>query len=176
MSNTLWNFDYAHSTVNFVARHMVVARVFGRFSRFSGKLSVDPANMVDGGVEVELEAASIDTNNPDRDNHLRSPDFLDVARYPKISFKSTRVEGTGGASFRLHGELTIRDVTKPVVLEARNLGSLKDPWGLQRVLFNAKGTVNRADFGITWNKALDNGGWLISEKIDVEFDVQATAV
>jgi len=170
-----WNFDYAHSTVNFIARHMVVARVFGRFSRFSGKLTADPAELAGASVEVELDAHSIDTNNADRDNHLRSPDFLDAGSHPKITFKSTRVEATGGSNFRLHGDLTIRSVTKPITLEARHLGVLKDPWGQQRALFNAKGVINRTDYGIVWNKALDNGGWLVSEKIDVEFDVQATA-
>lgn len=173
MPAQLWSFDAAHSAITFIARHMVVARVYGRFNTFTGRLEVDPNDVKSGNVEVRIDAASIDTNYPDRDNHLRSPDFLDVAHHPEIVFRSTTIEGAGGAAFRLHGDLTIRGITKPIVLEGRSLGALKDPQGHNKVLFNARGVVNRTDYGITWNRALDNGGWLVSEKIDFEVDVQA---
>ncbi|HZI14394.1 MAG TPA: YceI family protein [Myxococcus sp.] len=169
----LWNIDPAHSSILFVARHMVVARVHGRFERISGKLRVNPEQPVDGDVEVFAETASIYTGSLDRDAHLRSPDFLNAEGAPKIVFRSTKVEPTGGSSFRLEGELTLRNVTQPVVFEARHAATSKDPWGNTRLIYTARGTINRSDFGIRWNKTLDNGGWLVGEKVDIELDIQA---
>lgn len=167
-----WTFDGNHSSILFIARHMVVARVYGRFNEFTGSLQVDPDKVTTGSVHVEVKTHSVDTNAPDRDKHLRSADFLDAARFPVMTFKSTRVEdGAGG--MRVHGDLTLRGVSKPLVLETRKLGSITDPWGQLRVLFNAKTTLSRTDFGVNWNQALSNGGWLVGEKIDVELDVQA---
>lgn len=173
MPVTPWNIDPAHSSVLFVARHMVVARVHGRFERLSGTLRVDPEKPTEGEVQAQVETASIYTGNAERDTHLRSADFLDAEQAPRITFRSTQVEPTGGSGFRLHGELTLRNVTKPVVLEARHAATAKDPWGNTRLIFTARGAFNRSDFGIRWNKALDNGGWLVGEKVDVELDIQA---
>jgi polyisoprenoid-binding protein YceI len=168
-----WTIEPHYSAVLFVARHMVVARVHGRFERLSGTLRVDPARPQEGEVRVRIDAASVNTAVPDRDTHLRSADFLDVERAPSIEFRSTGVEPVAGSAFRVLGELTLRNVTRPVVLEARHLATTTDPWGQQRLLFSARTTLNRSDFGIQWNRALDNGGWLVGEKLDVDLDLQA---
>ncbi|WP_342374560.1 YceI family protein [Myxococcus stipitatus] len=173
MPVTAWNIDPAHSSVLFIARHMVVARVHGRFERVAGVLRVDAEQPTQGEVEVTAETASIYTGAPDRDAHLRSADFLDAEAAPKLTFRSTGTESTGGAGFRLSGELTIRNVTKPVVFEARHTATSKDPWGNTRLIYTARATLNRSDYGIRWNKTLDNGGWLVGEKVDIELDIQA---
>ncbi|MFP2933149.1 YceI family protein [Pyxidicoccus sp. 3LG] len=173
MSVATWNIDPAHSSVLFVARHMVVARVHGRFERLTGTLRVNPEQPGQGEVEVSADTASIYTGAPDRDAHLRSADFLDADNAPKLTFRSTQVEATGGSGFRLMGDLTIRNVTHPVVFEARHTATAKDPWGNTRLIYMARATINRSDFGIRWNKTLDNGGWLVGEKVDIELDIQA---
>ncbi|MCP3098465.1 YceI family protein [Myxococcus sp. K15C18031901] len=173
MPVTTWNIDSAHSSVLFIARHMVVARVHGRFERVSGVLRVDADLPTQGEVEMSVEAASIYTGAADRDTHLRSADFLDVENAPKLIFKSTGTEPTGGSGFRLLGDLTIRNVTKPVVFEARHAATSKDPWGATRLLYTARAAINRSDYGIRWNKTLDNGGWLVGERVELELDVQA---
>jgi polyisoprenoid-binding protein YceI len=173
MPVSTWKIDPAHSSILFVARHMVVARVHGRFERISGTLRVNPEQPVDGEVEVSAETASIYTGSPDRDAHLRSADFLDADGAPRIVFRSTKVEPAGGSGFRLLGELTIRNVTQPVVFEARHTATSKDPWGNTRLIYQARATINRSDFGIRWNKTLDNGGWLVGEKVDIDLDIQA---
>lgn len=170
---TTWNIDPAHSSLLFVARHMVVARVHGRFERISGTLKVNPEHPTQGEVEVFADTASIYTGSPDRDAHLRSADFLDADTAPRLTFRSTKVEPTGGSSFRLMGDLTIRNVSHPVAFEARHTATSKDPWGNTRLIYTAKATINRSDYGIRWNKTLDNGGWLVGEKVDIELDIQA---
>lgn len=172
MSTHTWNFDGAHSSILFIARHMVVARVYGRFNQFTGSMQIDPDNVTTGSVRVEVQTASIDTNSPDRDKHLRSADFLDVENHPVMSFVSSKFEAAP-VGLRIHGDLSLRGITKPVVLEARQLGNMTDPWGQQRILFNGKTVLSRSDFGVKWNQAIDNGGWLVGEKIDIEVDVQA---
>jgi len=176
VASFVWNVDPAHSAVNLIARHMVVARVFGRFNEFRGRLRMDPADLSTGSVDVRIAARSIDTNNPDRDAHLRSVDFFDVDHYPELVFQSTRVELTRAASFRVVGELTIRDVTRPWALEARSLGFLEGPNGADRAIFQARGVICRSDYGMTWNRALETGGLLLGEKIDIELDVEAVAL
>jgi polyisoprenoid-binding protein YceI len=176
MSSRIWKFDLPHCNLQFIARHMVVAKVVGRFDRFDGTLTYDPEKPATGQVHVDVETASVNTNSPDRDTHLRSPDFLDVSKAPKMTFKSTSFVPHGPNTLKIEGELTLRNVTKPVTLEVRQLANVTDPWGKQRLIFNARTTLTRADFGLTWNKALDNGGWLVSERIELDLDVQAVAV
>lgn len=173
MASTNWRIDPNHSSILFIARHMVVARVHGRFERFEGTLAFDPDDLGNLTASVDIEAASVNTSAPDRDQHLRSPDFLDAQQHPTIAFRSTRMEKGGLTGWQLHGELTIRGVSKPVVLETRSIGKFSDPFGSSRFLFSAKTSINRSDFAITWNKALDNGGWLVSERLEIELDVQA---
>jgi polyisoprenoid-binding protein YceI len=151
---------------------MVVAKVRGRFGGFSGKVALDETDLTRSKVEVELDAATIDTGVVDRDKHLRSADFFDVERFPKLRFASSRVESAGGQSYRVHGDLTIRDVTRPVVLEVEYGGLAKDPWGNQRALFTASASINRGDYGLKWNQALEAGGVLVGERVDIELEVQ----
>jgi polyisoprenoid-binding protein YceI len=167
MKTTTWNIDPSHSSINFSVRHLVIAKVRGRFAKFSGTVSLE-----DQTVEVQIDAASVDTAMNDRDNHLRSPDFLNAAQFPYLTFKSKHAEKTSNG-YRVTGDLTIRDVTREVVLDAEALGEMKDHFGNERVAFAAKAQINRADFGLTWNKALETGGVVVGEKIDIELEVQA---
>lgn len=173
METKEWNLDLTHSGINFSVRHMVFAKVRGRFSAWSGRATLDPQDLTRSRVEVEIDSASIDTGVADRDTHLRSADFLDVERFPALRFVSGEVEKVGGDRYRVHGELTIRDVTRPVVLDVEYGGEAKDPWGNQRVAFTATTSLDRGDFGLQWNQVLEAGGVLVGERIDVEIEVQA---
>ena len=158
MANENWQVDGAHSAVNLTVRHMVISKVRGRFTRWSARLALDTADLSRSAVEVEIEAASIETGVGDRDTHLRSPDFLDAQKYPALRYRSRRVEVLSPERLRVVGDLTIRDVTREVALDVEYGGQGKDPWGQQRVAFSATGTLNRKDFGLTWNQALETGG------------------
>ena len=173
MATTTWNLDTTHSGIHFSVRHMVIAKVRGSFRKFSGAVSLDEQNVSASSVAVTIETGSIDTGVEQRDNHLRSPDFFDVEKFPSISFQSTKVEKTSGNGLKVTGNLTIRDVTREVVLEADSLGVGKDPWGNARAAFEAKTSVDRRDFGLTWNQALETGGVLVGEKIEISIEVQA---
>ena len=172
MKLAVWNIDTAHSGINFSVRHMVFAKVRGRFGAWSGTLQLDPDDLTRSVVEVEIDAASIDTGTVDRDKHLRSADFLDVEHFPTLKFESTRVEKVDDG-YRIHGDLTIRDITREVVLDAEYGGQAKDPWGNQRVALTATTSIDRGDFGLKWNQVLETGGILVGERIDLEFEVQA---
>lgn len=174
MTTTTWNLDPSHSSIAFSVRHMVFAKVRGRFGAWKGVATLDPKALGDLKVEVEIDAASIDTGVADRDNHLRSADFFDVEQFPTLRFVSTRVEASGDG-YRVHGELTIRDVTREVVLETEFNGQAQDPWGNQRVAFAATTSIDRREFGLTWNQALEAGGVLVGERIAIEVEVQAVA-
>lgn len=174
---TTWTIDPTHTLVEFSARHMMITTVKGRIAKVTGTIRVDEANPDRSSVEVELDAASIDTRTEQRDQHLRSADFLDVEAHPKITFRSTRIEGahrSAGDEFRLYGELTIRGTTKEIALDATFEGTGKDPWGGERASFSARGTIDRRDFGLTWNAALETGGVLVSN--DIRLTVEAQAV
>ncbi|HUH02970.1 MAG TPA: YceI family protein [Kofleriaceae bacterium] len=168
-----WNIDLSHSGIGFAVRHMVFARVRGRFGAFRGALQLDPGDLTRSRVEVEIDARSIDTGVADRDKHLRSPDFFDVESFPTLRFESTAIEAAGGERYRVRGALTIRDVTREVVLEVEYGGQAKDPWGNQRVAFTAKTSVDRGEFGLTWNQVLETGGILVGDRIEIELEVQA---
>ena len=169
----LWNIDPVHSAIHFSVRHMVVAKTRGRFGKFSGELSFDAANPSAGSVQVSIDSASIDTADGQRDAHLKSADFFDVEKFPQASFRSTKVEDVGGDRYRITGDLSIRGVTKPVVLEATYQGSGKDPWGGERLGFSATTSVDRRQFGLEWNKALETGGVLVGEKVELTLEVEA---
>ncbi|MCA9631129.1 MAG: YceI family protein [Myxococcales bacterium] len=175
MTLKTWNIDTSHSSISFAVRHMVFAKVRGRFSSWRGELHLDTADLTRSEVEVSIDATSIDTGVADRDNHLRSPDFLDAEQFPELSFKSTRIEGAGDRTFRLHGELTIHGASRPVSLEVEYGGQAKDPWGNQRVAFAATTAIDRRDFGLSWNQVLEAGGVLVGEKIEIELEIQAVA-
>lgn len=168
-----WTIDPGHSAIHFSVRHMVFAKVRGRFGAWTGTLEGDPADPAGVSVTVAIDASSIDTGVADRDAHLRSADFLDVARFPELRFTSKRVERTGQGRYRVHGELTLRDVTREVVLEAEHAGGGRDPWGNERLAFTARTAIDRRDFGLRWNQVLEAGGVLVGERIEIEVDVQA---
>ncbi|MFO7181526.1 MAG: YceI family protein [Pseudomonadota bacterium] len=173
MESKNWNLDLAHSAIHFSVRHMVFAKVRGRFGSFRGTLDIDEADLTRSSVRAEIDAASIDTGVADRDNHLRSADFLDTERFPHITFESKRVEKTGDNRYRVTGNLTIRDVTREVALDVEHGGVAKDPWGNQRTAFTATTSIDRRDFGLKWNQALEAGGVLVGERVDIEIEVQA---
>jgi polyisoprenoid-binding protein YceI len=173
MANESWQVDGAHSAVNLTVRHMVISKVRGRFTRWSAKLALDTADLARSSVDVEIEAASIDTGVADRDAHLRSPDFLDAQKYPSLRYRSRRVEALSKERLRVVGDLTLRDVTREVVLDVEYGGQGKDPWGNQRIGFTATASLSRKDFGLTWNQALETGGVLVADRVDVEIELQA---
>lgn len=173
MATKTWNIDTVHSGIHFSVRHMVFAKVRGRFASWTGSLTLDPEDLTRASVTAEIDASSIDTGVADRDGHLRTPDFLDVERFPKLRFASTRVEKVGGDRYRIHGNLTIRDVTREVVLDAEYGGTAQDPWGNQRAAFTASTAIERGDYGLKWNQLLEAGGVLVGERIDIELEVQA---
>ncbi|TXD34157.1 polyisoprenoid-binding protein [Lujinxingia vulgaris] len=172
MANATWNFDISHSDVTFKVRHMMFAKVTGRFTDWTGTLEFDPENPSTAKTTASIQAASIDTSNEDRDNHLRSGDFFDAEQFPTLEFESTNFK-TEGKKILIEGNLTIRDVTKPVTLEAEFLGKAVDPWGNDRIGFNASTSINRKEFGLTWNQALEAGGVLVGENVEIEINVQA---
>ena len=174
--STEWRFDMQHSSIHFMVRHLLVAKVHGRFTRWTGSLRFDESNPSASSVEVTIDASSIDTSEPQRDAHLRSPDFFDVGRHPSIVFKSTRVERTGEATYKLEGELTIRGITRTAVVDVEYGGALRDPLGNDRAGFSAKAVVNRKAFGMTFNQVLDHGGLALGELVSIGIDVEATKI
>ncbi len=170
---TTWKIDSAHSSIGFATKHMMITTVRGSLALADGSLEFDEQDPTRSRVEVQLDAASIDTGSAARDNHLRSADFLEADRYPRIIFRSTAIEPAGRGRFRLHGDLTIRDVTRPVTLDTRLEGVVPNPQGGRRAGFSATTTINRDDFGLTWNVALEQGGWLVSKEIKVEVELAA---
>jgi polyisoprenoid-binding protein YceI len=173
MAQESWQVDGVHSAVNLTVRHMVITKVRGHFKTWSAKLALDTADLSKAAVEVDIEAASIETGVADRDTHLRSPDFLDAAKYPTLRYRSRRVEAVSKERLRVVGDLTIRDVTREVVLDVEYGGQGKDPWGNTRVGFTATTSLNRKDFGLTWNQALETGGVLVADRVDIEIELQA---
>ncbi len=172
LSPGIWEIDADHSNVEFVVRHLL-SRVRGRFTQFAGAISVeaDPARSF---VEVVIQAASIHTNHDERDAHLRGTDFLDVERFPVLSFHSTGVtRPDADGRFSVTGDLGIRDVIRPVTLQARYLGSSEDPWGRKRAAFSVRTEIDREDFGIAWNVVLETGGLLLGRKLQIELEIQA---
>jgi polyisoprenoid-binding protein YceI len=167
-----FSIDPAHTEVGFIARHLMVSKVRGSFTQVSGEVVVaeDP---LASSVTVHIPAASIDTGVADRDNHLRSGDFLDVEKYPELSFRSTGVTAPSGEKFKLVGELTIRDVTREVTLDVEFEGVAVSPWGQEVVAFTASTEIDREDFGMTWNQALETGGVLVGKKVKIELSVEA---
>jgi polyisoprenoid-binding protein YceI len=172
MTTNNWNIDTVHSGINFSVRHMVVSKVRGRFGKFSGELAIDDGDLTRSSVNVAIDAASIDTGNAQRDTHLRSADFFDVEAFPELRFRSTRIEQRGDARYAVVGQLTIRDVTREVALDVEFGGRARDPWGNERLGFVATASVDRKEFGLQWNQALETGGVLVGDRIDIELELQ----
>lgn len=172
-----WTLDPGHSSADFAARHMMITTVRGGFRNVTGTIEYDPANPAASSVEVVINTAEMtSTGLADRDNHLKSPDFLDVANYPTITFKSTSVKPLNDTEAEITGDLTIRDVTRPVTIKAEVLGQAKTPWGSENIGFTGTTKINREDFGLTWNMALETGGWLVGKDITISLDVEAIKV
>jgi polyisoprenoid-binding protein YceI len=166
-------FDTAHSRLGFVARHAMVTKVRGSFNEFEGTAVIDGADPSKSSVSLALQVASIDTRNEQRDGHIRNNDFLDVENHPQITFRSTSIEHDGGNDFQVTGDLTVKDVTKSITIPLEFQGAAKDPFGNDRIGFEGSVVVNRKDWGITWNAALETGGVLVSEKVTLEFEISA---
>ena len=167
-----WQLDKAHSSINFSVRHMMISTARGRFEEFEGTFEIDEANPAQSKIEVEIQAASINTKEPQRDGHLKSPDFLDVETYPTLTFKSKRVEKTDEQNVRLIGDLTIKGITQEVVLAVEYAGQAKSPWGTINAGFNAQTKINRKDWGLVWNVALETGGMLVGDEITISIELE----
>jgi polyisoprenoid-binding protein YceI len=170
--NMAWQIDPGHSEVSFSARHMMLTKVRGSFGTFSGTVDFNEANPAASSVDVTIDTSSINTKHEQRDGHLKSPDFLDVANHPVITFKSTRVEVIDDSHGKIYGDLTIRGVTKEVVLDTEYSGIAKSPWGTENAGFNAVTKINRKDWGLNWNVALETGGWLVGEEITIDIEIE----
>lgn len=172
-SLTVWDIDTAHSSLGFSVRHLVISNVHGRFDRWSGSLRFDEGRPERSQVEARIESASIDTHEAERDVHLRSADFLDAGRYPVITFRSTGIETIETDRYQLAGDLAIAGVSRRVVLEVETRGRAKDAWGGERYGFSAKTTIDRRDFGLVWNEALEAGGFVVGEKVEINIEIEA---
>lgn len=168
----VWHIDPAHSSVEFQIKHMMIATVKGRFTSFEGVIIAAP-DIADSSVRGVVRTASVDTNEPTRDAHLRSADFFDADHYPEITFVSTRISPLGGPRFRVVGDLTIKDTTREIALEATVEGSERDPWGNDRIGLHAHGSVNRKDFGLTWQTLLESGGFMVGDEARIVIEVSA---
>lgn len=164
--------DNSHSEIQFSVRHMMVSKVRGVFEKWGGEIALNPANPAATTVDITIDAASINTKDAQRDGHLRSADFLNVEQFPTIHFKSTKVELTGDNTAKLHGDLTIVGVSKPVTLNVEYQGNAKSPWGTVSYGFSASTKINREDWGLTWNAALETGGWLVGKEIQVDIETE----
>ncbi|SER74716.1 Polyisoprenoid-binding protein YceI [Propionibacterium cyclohexanicum] len=168
-----YTIDPAHSTLEFVTRHAMITKVRGSFDEFSATAHVDGSQPSASHVEVEIQAASVNTRSADRDGHLKSPDFFDVEKFPTLKFVSREVKITGDDTVEITGDFTIKDVTKPLTIPFEFTGAATDPFGNQRIGFSGQVDVNRKDWGLTWNAALEAGGVLVSDKVKLEFEISA---
>jgi polyisoprenoid-binding protein YceI len=176
MALVKWDFDHAHSSIDFTVRHLLVSKVRGRFTKWTGTIEIDEQDIARSRFDVAIDVASVDTHEPQRDAHLRSGDFFEVDKHPQMTFKSTRVEPRGKDRLTVTGDLTLRGVTREVVLDVERSGVIaKDPWGKRRAGFTATTTINRKDFGVSYNQVLDQGGLALSEDVAVTIEVEATA-
>ena len=169
-----WNIDPVHTAAEFKVRHMMITNVKGRFMRVTGVLNVNETDITKSSIEATIEAASINTHEADRDTHLRSADFLDVEKFPTLTFASTNMTRTGDGELNVEGDLTIRGVTRKVVFAVEGpTPPAKDPWGNTRIGWSATTKINRKDFGLTWNAALETGGILVGDDVTITLDVEA---
>jgi polyisoprenoid-binding protein YceI len=173
MSTERWEIDSSHSSVHFSVRHLVIAKVRGTFARWSGRVHVPDGDFSQATVSVTIDASSITTAVDQRDAHLKSPDFFDVAQYPELRFVGRRVEPRSEAEIDVIGDLTIKGTTREVVLRVEQHGQAKDPWGNVRAAFTAKTSIDRKDFGLTWNQALETGGVMVGDRVDIEAEIEA---
>lgn len=173
VSTSTWNLDSAHSVAEFKVKHMMISNVKGNFSKISGTLTLDEADVANSRVDAIIDAASIETRDAQRDTHLKSPDFFDVEKFPTLAFKSSRVSRVADGELAVEGDLTIHGVTRRATFNVEGpTPAAKDPWGNTRVALSATTKINRKDFGLTWNTALETGGILVGEEVTITLDVQ----
>src|ERR1700726_1014045 len=173
MASNRWEIDSSHSSLHFSVRHLVIAKVRGSFARWSGTIIAPEGDFWKATVAVTIDASSIDTGVADRDGHLKSPDFFDVAQYPELRFVGKRVQPRSEAEIDVVGELTIKGITREVVLRVEYHGQTKAPWGNVRAGFTARTSIDRKDFGLTWNQALETGGVMVGDRVDIEAEIEA---
>jgi polyisoprenoid-binding protein YceI len=171
-----WKVDNAHTSLEFSARHMMVSTVKGHFNEFSGEVEIDPDDLTRSWAKAEIQVGSVDTREDRRDAHLRSADFFDVEKFPLITYKSGKIESRGSNQFRVEGELTIKGVTRPIELDVEFLGMETSPYGFKVAGFEASGNLSRQDFGLTWNVALETGGFMVGDEIKLRIDAEADEV
>jgi polyisoprenoid-binding protein YceI len=172
VGTTTWKLDSDHAHVAFAVRHLMISKVKGQFTGVEGTLRLRGEDATTARLDVEIVAASVDTRVEQRDQHLRSPDFLDAARFPVLTFRGEKVERSGDDRLLVTGDLTIRDVTREVVLDVTERGRVTDPWGGERIGYEARTRINRKDFGLTWNQALETGGVLVGKKVALEIEAE----
>ena len=173
MTSERWEIDSSHSSLHFSVRHLVIAKVRGSFARWSGTIQVPDGDFSKATAVVTIDASSVDTGVADRDGHLKSPDFFDVAQYPELRFVGKRVQPRSEGEIDVLGELTLKGITREVVLHVEQHGRAKDPWGNVRAAFTAKTSIDRKDFGLTWNQVLETGGVMVGDRVDIEADIEA---
>jgi polyisoprenoid-binding protein YceI len=173
MRSERWEIDSSHSSVHFSVRHLVIAKVRGSFGRWSGTIQVPDGDFSKATVSVVIDSSSIDTGVADRDKHLKSADFFDVETHPELRFVGKRVQPRSGAEIDVVGDLTIKGITREVILRVEQHGQAKDPWGNVRAAFTAKTTIDRKDFGLTWNQVLETGGVMVGDRVEIEADIEA---
>lgn len=167
-----WQIDTSHSNINFTVRHMMISKVRGQFEKFEGIVNFDPDQPENTTVDISIDINSLTTNEEQRDNHLKSPDFLNAAEYPVMNFKSRKVAQLDEDSGKLYGDLTIRGNTQPVILDVEYAGQARSPWGTISAGFSASATINRKDWDLNWNQALETGGVLVGDKIKIDIDLE----
>ena len=172
MEKTKWVIDPTHSKIGFKVKHLMISNVLGNFKQFEGEVLTDGDNFENAEIKLTVDAASVDTEIADRNTHLRSADFFDAEKYPKLTFSDAKIVDLGDDTFEMKGNLTIKDVTKPVKLSVEFGGIMKDPWGNEKAGFSISGKINRKDWGLTWNAALEAGGVLVGEDIKIIIDVE----
>jgi polyisoprenoid-binding protein YceI len=167
-----WTLDKAHSQIGFAVKHMMISTVRGQFKNFDADLEIDDRDLTHSHIDGWVKTASVDTQDTRRDEHLRSPDFFEVDKYPTMTFMSTRIEKKGEDCYHVTGKLTIKEVTRDVTFDVTEEGRGKDPWGKQHIGFSGQLAINRHDFGLNWNVALEAGGWLVHEQVKVLVDLE----
>src|SRR5438477_6496979 len=173
MRTERWEIDSSHSSVHFSVKHLVIAKVRGTFARWSGTVEVPNGDFSNATVAVAIDASSIETGVPDRDAHLKAADFLDATQYPELRFVGKQVRPRSAGEIDVVGDLTIKGITREVVLRVEQHGQAKDPWGNVRAAFTAKTSIDRKDFGLTWNQVLETGGVMVGDRVDIEADIEA---
>ncbi|GMK45987.1 YceI family protein [Paenibacillus glycanilyticus] len=172
MANSKWAVDFTHSSVDFTIKHMMIAKVKGTFHKFEAEIDADPADLTTAAISFAVDLSSIDTRNADRDNHLRTGDFFDIAQFPELTFKSTNIVKTDDDEYEVTGDVSLHGVTRSETFSVTFEGAGKDPWGNEKAGFSGKGSIKRSDYGLTYNAALETGGVLIGDEVKISIEIE----